>query len=198
MKYLFTIITLIFLMSSQVNAQDKIGAIKTEKGFLLYYNYAPPFTIDLSGNIDLSDYPAININGNMLEFNYGNSKNFGKEEKEILIKYMKWEKDYIIQVHNKSIETGNRLVNNNGTLINLWFYINPNLINDDSHNNKQFYADFYKDQKVYSLSYLMFKGSDKDAEESLIKIINNLTFYDKQIDVLKLSNSILKGELYKN
>lgn len=198
MKHFTYLITLFLLTSIQVQAQDIEGAIKTEEGFLLYFNYEHPFTIELKGNVSLSKYPLLNIDGNLFEFGIGYSKEFGNEEKDILLNYMKWESDYINEAHKKSILTTNKLMNIHNRLINLWSYVNPVFINDKKTNDKQFFADIYNDERVYRLSAVMFKGSDKEAENILLKAIGSIRFYKSKIDVEKLSNSIMKGELYMN
>ncbi|WP_341228444.1 hypothetical protein [uncultured Arcticibacterium sp.] len=189
MKHFF-LTTALLLIFGYVNAQDDIGAIKTKEGFLIYNNSETPFTMNLVGDINLSNYPRVGINGNLFEYVTGQSQDFGKENKEILINYMKWESDYLAETFNQAINIQNAFTNKNGLLINLWNIVNPTLAKDDSQNEKQFYADFCKGEKIYRLSFLSFKGSDKEAEKSLMEIINNIRFYSKRIDVTELSKSI--------
>ena len=184
-KIIFNLIVLGTLMIKPVNAQDKEGAIKTKEGYILYFNYENPFTLNLIGIIDLSNYPSININGNLLDFNYGVSDYFKKEDNNILINYMNWEKGYLSEAHKKSIETFNKFIMINKIQVNLWYYINPALINDNNWNKKQFYADFNKDKRVYRLSLMLFKGSDREAEEFLINIIKSFKFCNEKIDIFK-------------
>ncbi len=188
-KIIFNLIVLGTLMIKPVNAQDKEGAIKTKEGYILYFNYENPFTLNLIGIIDLSNYPSININGNLLDFNYGVSDYFKKEDNNILINYMNWEKGYLSEAHKKSIETFNKFIMINKIQVNLWYYINPALINDNNWNKKQFYADFNKDKRVYRLSLMLFKGSDREAEEFLINIIKSFKFCNEKIDIFKLAKS---------
>lgn len=93
-----TIILITFVLNLTLcigqEAPPREGAIKTENGVLVYYNYQNPFTISLKGDVDLSKR-TINIDGNLFEFTYGVSKQFGETEKEILSNYMKWELDYL-------------------------------------------------------------------------------------------------------
>lgn len=196
MKYFTYLITLFLLTFNQVQAQDIEGAIKTKDGFLLYFNYEHPFTIELKGDVNLSKYPLLTIDGNLFEFVIGYSNEFGNEEKNILLNYMKWESDYISEFRKMSIVASNKFINIDNRLINLWSYVNPVFINEKETNDKQFFADIYNDERVYRLSAVMFKGSDKEAENFLLDAIVSIRFYKDKIDVQKLSNAIMKGELY--
>src|SRR5690554_2884422 len=161
MKYFTYLITLFLLTFNQVQAQDIEGAIKTKDGFLLYFNYEHPFTIELKGDVNLSKYPLLTIDGNLFEFVIGYSNEFGNEEKNILLNYMKWESDYLSEAHNKSMSTTNKFINIDNRLINLWSYVNPIFVDDKKINDKQFFADIYNDERVYRLSAVMFHGTDE-------------------------------------
>jgi hypothetical protein len=174
------------------NTPPKEGALKIKDGVLIYYNYQNPFTISLKGDVDLSKQ-TITISGNLFDFTYGISKEFGEIEKEILINYMKWEVNYLEGVHKKTVKTENRFINNNGTLINLWNYINPVMLNDEKFNKKAFFADFYKNGFVYRFSFIAFKGTEEEANKNLIEYVNNIHFYDEQINIPKLQEAIRNG-----
>ena len=45
-----------------VSQEDKIGAMKTKTGTLLYFNDENPFTIELEGELNLNQFPLIGLN----------------------------------------------------------------------------------------------------------------------------------------
>ena len=197
MKYFFSII-IISLIFSKVNAQefDREGAIVTKEGYLLYYNYENPFTINLIGDVDFVKYPTINIDGNLLEINDIISEPFGETEEEILSNVMKWEINYLEDTFKQTLQSKNRLTQHNGRVINLWNFSNPALLSDftDQYNQKAFYSDFYFREHVYRLAFMAFKGTEEEAKKILLQYTDNIHFYNEQIDINKLREAVMNGQ----
>jgi hypothetical protein len=183
----------IYAVETLKNTPPKEGAIKTKDGVLIYYNYQNPFTIHLKGDVDLSNQ-TMNINGNLFDFTHGSSEQFGKTEEEILINYMNWEQNYLEDVLEKPVKTESDLINNNGILVNLWNYTNPVLIDDKKFNKKAFYADFYKNGFIYRFSFMAFNGTKVEANKILTEYINEVHFYNAQINLNKLQDAIRNGK----
>jgi len=194
MKALLIIFISIFINSISIAQDNNEGAIKLKDGTLIYQNNKNPFTITLIGDIDLSNYPIIGINGNLFEYSYGVSTKFGKTEKEILINFMKWEVDYLNKTTTKPIKSETSFMTENNLLINLWNFTNPALVNDEQFNKRAFYADFYHKGYVYRFCFMAFKGTKEEANNTLINYINKVNFYDEPINITKLQDAIRQGK----
>ena len=176
-----------------LNAQNnKIGALKIKNGVLVYNNEdAAPYTINFYGNIDLSKFPFVSIDENMFQFNHNEASQFGTSEKEILVNYMNWEIDYIKSSGKFKIDNvPSSFITSNGQLIHLWNYSNPLIKEGGKHDDKAYFASFVKNDRVYLVCYILYKGTEKEANSSLINIFNGIRFYDEEIDVQKLQESI--------
>lgn len=86
----------------------------------------------------------------------------------------------------------NQLIHHNARLINLWNFTNPIMI-DSEYNEKAFYADFYCKQHVYRFSFIAFKGTKEEANNILSEYIENVRFYDDEIDLKRLQEAVRKG-----
>lgn len=199
MQKLFTkkikIIVVIFhiLFICSLNAQyNKVGAIKTKNGVLIYNNAdETPYTINFYGNIDFSRFPFVSIDGNMFQFNHNEASQFGTSEKDILVNNMNWELDYIKSSGKFKIDNvPSSFTISNGQLIHLWNYTNPLIKEGGKHDDKAYFASFVKNDRVYLVCYILYKGTEKEANSSLITIFNGIRFYYEEIDVQKLQERI--------
>lgn len=195
MKNILTFLLLVIFQS--VFAQQNEGAIKTKNGFLLYFNLGVnSHTLNLEGDIDISNFPFIKQNNTWFQFYTANKLDFGKDSKSILINYMNWEIDYLQKQMKVKLNIINETSNRNGVITNFWKFENPDIKDNKIHSMvvATYFLDFIYNDLIYRLSYSSTSGNDFDAKSILLKIANNIKFYDRNIDLDKLQRNILEGK----
>lgn len=197
MKNILTFLLLVIFQS--VFAQQNEGAIKTKSGFLLYFNLGVnSHTLNLVGDIDISNFPFIKQNNTWFQFYTASKLDFGKDSKSILNNYMNWEIDYYQKELNEKLNVNNETLNRNGLIINFWKFKNPVIRDDKIHTPvvATYFIDFIHNDLIYRLSYASASGNDFDAKTILLNIADNIKFYDRNIDMDKLQKNILDGKNY--
>lgn len=194
------ILTIFFLSISLMGyAQQNNGAIKTKSGFLLYFNLDQnSHTLDLEGEIDLSNFPFINQNSTWFQFLTNNKSTFENDSKSILENYMIWEFDYIQKQFGRELILKNTSIELNGLTANFWHYQNPMMSNDKISNpiKSTYFLDFTKNDLMYRFIYASTTGDNSEANTILTSIAKNLRFYDNDIDLKRLQLNISKGINY--
>lgn len=197
MKNILTVLLLVIFQT--VFAQQNEGAIKTKSGFLLYFNAGVnSHTLNLEGDIDISNFPFIKQNNTWYQFYTASKVNFGKEPKTILSNYMNWEIQYLQKQMNVKLSIYNEMLSRNGVLSNFWKFKNP-IIKDDKIQIPvvaTYFLDFIHNDLIYRFSYASTSGNDFEAKKILLNIADNIKFYDKNIDLDKLQKNILDGKNY--
>lgn len=197
MKNILTLI-LILIFHSVIAQQDE-GAIKTKNGFLLYFNSgANSHTLNLEGDIDISKFPYIKQNTVWFQFATASCADFGKDSKSILTNYMKWEINYYQKDLKSELKYSSVFLTKNGLNANFWKFINPIDLEDKNIMpiKTTYILDLLHEDLLYRLSYASTNGNDTEAKDILFNIVDNLRFYDKNIDLDRLQKNIIQGKNY--
>ena len=102
------LIIISFFFSLTAFCQEESGAIKTNKGILLYFNVENNnHTLSLEGDIDLSNFPYIKLDDNFLQFIVNDKRNFITKDSSTLSNYMNWEIDYFEEQFETELEVEN-------------------------------------------------------------------------------------------
>lgn len=191
---------LVFLSVSTLFCQEnKIGAMKTKKGTLLYFNSENPLTIDLEGNVNLNQYPHIAVDEKGFQFMQNTIQKKSKEVKQNLKEYMNWELEYINeQLPEKANVTSEFIVLKNETL-NFWYFKNP-ILKDAPKDMTPYKMSFYLDWKIgdfmYRLAFPSFKEDITEAKQFLLNLKNHFRYYSKEINLEMLYDNISEGQNY--
>lgn len=194
------VLLLILSYSSTLFCQEnKIGAMKTKKGTLLYFNSESPFTIDLEGNVNLDQYPHIVIDDKGFQFIQNTIEKNSKELKQNLEDYMKWELEYINkQLPEKANISSEFIVLQNET-VNFWYFKNP-VLKDAPKDITPYKMSFYLDWKIgdfmYRLVFPSFGEDITEAKQFLINLKKHFVYYSKEINLEKLYDNVSEGKNY--
>jgi hypothetical protein len=110
---------------------------------------------------------------------------------------MKWEIDFLKDEFKKPLITKSELINHRGSLLNFWQYTNPIKVTDSQIQIiSTYFLDFCHNDLVYRFSYPSTTGDDKAAKEFLLKLVDNLRFYNVDIDISRLRQGIANGNNY--
>lgn len=190
---------LLLLVFHSVFAQRNEGAIKTKSGFLLYFNLGVnSHTLNLEGDIDLSNFPFIKQNNTWFQFYTATKLDFGEDSKSSLNNYMNSKIDYLQKQMDVKLSVNNETIYRNGLSTNFWKFKNPVLKDDKIHTSvvATYFFDFIHKDYIYRLTYSSTSGNDFDAKTILLKVADNIKFYDKNVDLNKLQKNILEGKNY--
>ena len=185
--------------NSKGKCEEPNGVIKTKNGVLIYFNIENNYhTINLEGDIDLSNFPFIRQNNVWFQFITNEKSDFLKNGDNVLTNYMNWEIDYFEKQFNRKIKYKSSFVKNNDLIINYWNYDMPNLENENLERRvtKIFFADFIHNSLIYRFSYASESGNEAEANKILNKLVDNLIFYNRKIELNRLQNSIINGVNY--
>lgn len=192
MKINFTFFLVIIVHS--LLAQQKSGALKTKNGFLLYSKAGKnSHTLNLEGDIDISNFPYIKQNKTWFQFYTAPKVEFGKEANTILKNYMNWEIEYMQQELNTKLDVKSDVSSRNGLPTNFWKFINPIIKDEKIHTSVKatYFLDFIHNDIIYRLSYAASTGNDADAQKIGFSIADNFKFYENDIDLNALQQNIL-------
>lgn len=173
-----------------------VGALKTERGFLLYYNYENnPYSIDLEGELDFSQSPLIGYRKFNFEHMSFPDKEFRDDKKPVLINFMEWEINYLNKEYGVKLKTNNKIfILENGLTINYWNYKIPKKFGDDKE-FLNYIMDFQ--YRGWVFRFVVFVQQDESkVKDYLLSLIKRIRFYDQKIDTVKLSHSIRTGQNY--
>jgi hypothetical protein len=198
MNRTFLVLMLIFSSASTLFCQEnKIGAMKTKKGTLLYFNSESPLTIDLDGKVKLDQYPFIEVEDKGFQFIQNTIQKNSKEMKQNLEEYMEWELMHINdRLPEKAMATSEFIVQENET-VNFWYFKNPVLKDapkDITPYKMTFFLDWNIGNFMYRLVYPSFKEDTTEAKQFLLNLKNHFKYYSKEINLEKLYNNIEEGK----
>lgn len=195
MKILILLFPFLFIPTS-FSQENKIGAMKTQKGTLLYYNLESPFTIDIEGNVNLEQFPFIDVDNKLFQFVQNTIQKNANELKQNLEAYMKWELDYLNDLLPEKVEIISEFIEINHDTLNFWYFKNP-IIKDAPKDIKPckmtFYLDWKKEDNMYRLVFPSFSEDSDEAKQFLLKLKNNFKYYSKEINLEKLYNNVSEG-----
>jgi hypothetical protein len=202
MKRSLFLFTFIVYLTTIVFAQtDKQGAIKTHDGFIIYFSHDKnSYTLNLKGSVNLSNHPFIKLDDKWFEMNTNYKAEFGNETDNVLINYMNWELDHLKTQFKKEIKSKNKFVTQSKILVNFWQYDLPILpkVKDVTPVKTIFFADFSHNDLVYRFSYASTSGSEIEAKQFLLSLVDNIRFYKSSINLARLQNEIFQGKNYYN
>ena len=193
------LIIISFFFSLTAFCQEESGAIKTNKGILLYFNVENNnHTLSLEGDIDLSNFPYIKLDDNFLQFIVNDKRNFMTKDSSTLSNYMNWEIDYFEEQFETELEVENETNSISDLQINFWNIKNPKIDDKEIHNPViiTFFADFIHKDFIYRFSYSSMSGIKKEANAVLKSLINGMTFYSSPLDMNKLQQAVKNGVNY--
>lgn len=177
--------------------EQKSGVIPTNNGLLIYFNIENNYhTLNLDGDIDLSNYPMIKKDNQWFQFNINDKSEFVDSKENVLINYMNWDIDYYEKEFKTKLKTENKLITFNGIQVNLWNYRNPKIDPKSEHTQviKSYFANFTHNDLIYSLVYASTTGNDEFANEYLKSLVTNIRFYKNKIVLDKLQQAIENGK----
>lgn len=185
--------------NSEGKCEEVNGAIKTQKGLLIYFNTKGNYhTLNLDGDIDLSNFPFIKKDNNWFQFITNGKVNFFGENGNVLINFMNWEVNYLEQELKENLKVDNSIADIEGIRVNLWNYENPRLDNEsiDTPVIKTYFADFVNNDLIYRFSYASTTGNNEIADDFLKSLVRNIRYYENKIDLNKLQQAISIGLNY--
>ena len=202
MRYLFITLLLATLGTTAI-AQDykqDEGALRTGSGYLLYNMLQKnSFTIELSGDVDLSAYPIVKYNDKSFEFEKAAKSDFGSAEPEVLQKFMALEKSLMEDKLHSALEPKSELLSLLNRRVNFWHYAHPQSEESKKKSGavlKTYFMDFANGDLLFRVSYPSASGNDAEARQFLQGIVSNFRFYKSQLDFDRLSKSIESGVNY--
>lgn len=195
MKKLLFILLFFGYNYTLVDAQnlDKKGAIKTIDGFVIYVNNeAESFTIELKGNVELKNYPIIELNGNILQLiTYPKSK-FGHKTEQILTNYFLWEHRYHEnELFKQKLQYTKKKIYHRNNQFQYWDFTNPIDPKIKIPVVKTCYLDYVHGETLFSFSFSSMDGNEKNAINILLGLFESTRFYDRGIDIGKLREEII-------
>lgn len=200
MNRLIFVLTIFLLGINQSTSQeDKIGAMKTPKGTLIYDNSKDPYTIDLIGEVKLDNYPFIDVNNKNFQFLINNSEDKKLPIKELLKLYMDWEVNFINELLPTKVEPKSEFLISDNEALNFWYYKNPILTDapkDITPYKMTFFLDWKKGNYLYKIVFPSFDDDIEKGKDFLIEMRKKIRYYTKPIDLEKLYENIQKGNNY--
>ncbi len=183
---------------------DPEGILKVSSGILLYANYPDlHFTFYLPGDPDFNYFPVIRLeNGRVIEFSYNRKEKFGTTDRDVLKNIEKWKTDNQEKMYHVPVEAVEKKIFSSCAYpFNFWYYENPLATEADSTDKgdnpakKVYFLNFIQGDYVFVISYPSVTGDDKEAGEFVMDMLNNFTFYGKDLDFDKLRKAIRKGRI---
>ena len=187
------------LFSISFSQVRKSGAIEIENGLLLYFNSESPYTIELKGEVDLKNYPLINVNGNGFQIIQNTVDAKGKNDKSVLTEYRKWEMNHINEMLPKKVKAQFEFMNHENKVLSFWYYKLPQIENapkDVTPYKMTLFLDWKKDNMVYRIVHPTFSDDISKSKNLMIQIKNAFNYYSKEIDLKKLYHSIKAGQYF--
>lgn len=182
-----------------VSQEDKIGAMKTKTGTLLYFNDENPFTIELEGELNLNQFPLIGLNDKNFQIITNTAQTKSTDIKALLQEYMNWEINYLKETFPDVVKAKSEFIENKGELMHFWYYQNP-VIEDAPADIKPFkmtfLLDWKKDHHFYKLVYPSYNEDVESAKLFLVELKNKIHYYTSKIDLERLYENIQKGNNY--
>lgn len=186
-------------VNSEGKCEDAIGAIETDNGVLLYFNEEHNFyTLNLEGAFDLSKFPLIAVDGKWFQFISHAKEDFSAHGKSALKSYMDWELAHYERSFGTQLKSVHNILPLADRQVSLWSFENPKVEAriDFTPVIKTYFADFEHNDWLFRFSHASPVGDDKIAHEFLTGLVQNIRFYSRKIDVLKLEEAIMDGQNY--
>lgn len=195
MKKLLFILLFFGYNCTLVDAQnlDKKGAIKTKTGFLLYFNDENnSYTLNLSGDVDLANFPLVKYNNDYFQLITYPKNKFGVTQEMALTNYYNWEHDYQEdEIFKQKIKVERYLSSQDNLKLQYWNFALPKDPMIYQPVLKTCYLDFVHGEKLYSFSFSSMDGDVKKANNILNGLFKSLQFYDNPIDIMKLREQVM-------
>lgn len=197
------ILLLLFITCSSTlfSQENNFGAMKTKNGTLLYYNTESPFTIDIDGNVNLEQFPLIQVDDKGFQFIQNTIGKNSKELKINLEEYMKWEIKHLNEQLPEKVEVKSEFIELENQTLNFWYFKNP-IIKDVPKDITPYKMTFYLDWKVGDFMFrLVLPSFNEDitgTKQFLLNINNHFKYYSKKIDLDKLFDNISEGKNFYN
>lgn len=200
MKNIYLIIfTFILVFSKTLAQEDKIGAMKTQYGTLLYFNFENPYTVEIIGDVNLKSFPLIEVNNKNFQIISNKATETNLSNTESLKEYMKWEIDYLKETFSDIINTKSDIFTLDGKEYNFWYYKNPIIENppaDITPFKMTFLLDWKIDNNFYKIVFPSYNEDVSSAKSFLLEIESKIRYYSKKIDLEKLYENIQDGQNY--
>lgn len=199
MKSLLYTLLLIFTASS-VFAQPDEGVIVVKNGYLLYHNLGEnSYTLELDKSVKVDRLPEwIITNTATLQFDIVAKKNFGTEDKTILLQYRDWESDYLNEMFGTTLKMESNFLRIDGDDALLWSVMTPvdllELEDTVVPVLKTFYLQRIHKDIIFRFMFPSTTGDNQEAEKILLDINKNLRFYNAGLNFPLLQNNIMSGK----
>ena len=197
MKNILTVFLLI--ISTFSFAQPEEGAIRTENGILLFRNFdKDSYTLYLEDDTTIDYFPLFTQNGKTFQFRIEEINNMNFNINNLLLDYMKWESDYLIESMKGLTFNFNEKKNVLNRETNFWKLTFPKIKNEEISNPviAMYFLDFSTESKLFRLVYSSTKNDDNEARNILYDHYKNLKIYPDGIDFEKLIENVKKGINY--
>ena len=193
------LLLILLIISSQGYSQPNNGAIKTKDGFLLYFNDGQnSHTLDLIGDIYISNFPYIRKDSEWFQFYIANKSDFEMSSGSTLENYMWWELDYFEEQLGQELQFERKAFVIGDLPANFWHFNHPAVSIQDMATavKATYFLDAVHEGLIYRFSYASISGDDEQAFQVLSEIARNLNFYENGIDLEKLQYNIILGKNY--
>lgn len=184
----------IAFINSEGKCEEKIGALKTQDGILIYFNEEGNYhTLAIKGDVDISNFPLIKQNDTWFQLVSYLKSEFEGYGKDALTNFMDWEQNHIKKEFGNNIQFENTLVQHHQRNLNLWNHEIPQQKEVKRTVKKVFHADFVDRTNIYRLIYSSESGNEQEANNLLKSLVDQLTFYNNKIDLSRLRHAISNG-----
>ena len=120
------LVLILLIISSQGYSQPNNGAIKTKDGFLLYFNDGQnSHTLNLIGDIDISNFPYIRKDSEWFQFYIANKSEFETSRGSTLENYMRWELEYFEEQLGQELQFERKASLIGDLPTNFWHFKHP-------------------------------------------------------------------------
>ena len=182
---------------------DPEGILQVRFGILLYANFPDlHFIFFLPGDPDFNYFPMIRLNdGKVMEFYYNRKEKFGTNDQDVLKNFMIRKTNTQGKIYHATLTPVIKKVYTPSKYpFVFWYYKNPlsptadSIVQEDTPAKRIYFLNFTQGDYVFSISYPSVKGDDKEAGAFLLDLLNNITFYKKELNFDKLRKAIGKGK----
>ncbi|MDG4946370.1 tetratricopeptide repeat protein [Weeksellaceae bacterium KMM 9713] len=176
------------------------GFLKSNEGWIYFTSKEEGryMTLHLKGDdVDITRAPLFAVNGKyfeMLRVNIDSQKSIEEELKRL----MELELRRVKEDFGEDVKYEEKFKTTKGLKVHYWNYVMPkiDLPENGTPVKKTYYATFIEKNTMYVVIYYSPTDNNKEANEFLESLINNMRFYKKPVDATKLYQAILDGNDY--